>query len=167
MNGTYCLTFPNGKRYVGKGVAKTGRGIEVRWNSYMKLYCTDQPKLYNALKLHGSKNVKYEVILRTSDDARAKALEKQLIALWNLCDDKYGYNMTEGGDGSTGYAHNEESRRRIKLSKSNTSEETRRRMSDSAKSRIAKYGHNRLNKKHTKESINKMRESHSKRLSLL
>lgn len=34
MNGVYCLTAPNGKRYVGVGVRKNGMGIEYRWKDY-------------------------------------------------------------------------------------------------------------------------------------
>jgi len=29
IKGVYCLTFPNGKRYVGIGTSS--RGIQVRW----------------------------------------------------------------------------------------------------------------------------------------
>lgn len=98
--GVYCLTAPNGKRYVGLGVG--ARGINARWWNYKSYACYKQPKLLNALKKYGAENFKYEVILETDDIDRAKRVEQQLIALWNLQNDKFGYNITAGGDGSLG-----------------------------------------------------------------
>lgn len=103
MNGVYCLTFPNGKRYVGRGYSSptskgTGkRGIEKRWNDYARYDCKKQQKLYNALKKYGWENVKKEVVLLTDDVERQYTVEKQLIALWNLQNDRYGYNISPGG----------------------------------------------------------------------
>jgi group I intron endonuclease len=97
MNGVYCLTAPNGKRYVGKGVRKNSKGIESRWNDYKKLRCKSQSRLYNALVKYGPENFKYEVILETSDSTRALKVEEQLIALWNLTNDTKGMNISSGG----------------------------------------------------------------------
>lgn len=103
--GVYCLTnIKNGKRYVGIAFGK--RGIYRRWNNYKNLNCKDQPKLYNALKKYGTENFKYEVILETDDVDRGKRVEKQLIALWGLQNDKFGYNITSGGDGCPGIKRN-------------------------------------------------------------
>jgi group I intron endonuclease len=98
IKGVYCLTSPSGKRYVGVGMGK--KGIKGRWDRYRCLGCKKQTKLYNALKKHGTENFKYEVVLVTDDVDRAKRVEKQLIALWNLQNNNYGYNITEGGDSS-------------------------------------------------------------------
>lgn len=100
IKGVYCLTFPNGKRYVGIGCSN--KGVDHRWNSYKVLRCKDQPKLYNALKKYGPENIKFEVILETDDPENAKRSEMYLIDVWNLQDDKYGYNITAGGDGCYG-----------------------------------------------------------------
>lgn len=94
--GVYCLTFPNGKRYVGIGLSRGG--ITIRFNSYKNYRCEDQPKLFNALKKYGSENVKYEIILQTDDREKACKVEIQLISLWGLQNDKYGYNISAGGD---------------------------------------------------------------------
>lgn len=112
--GVYCLTSPSGKRYVGIGLSKKG-GINMRWSSYKRLKCKDQSKLYNALKKYGPENFIFEIILETNDVERAKNVEKQLIALWNLKNDKYGYNMTDGGDGSVGFKHSKETKDKISL----------------------------------------------------
>lgn len=111
IKGVYCLTSPSGKRYVGIGMGKDG--IKARWDSYRKLRCKQQRKLYNALKKYGPENFKYEVILETDDADNANRSEMYLIDVWNLQDDRYGYNMTDGGDtGSRGNKWSEESRRK-------------------------------------------------------
>lgn len=94
--GVYCLTSPSGKRYVGIGVGRDG--IEGRWKSYIRLDCKGQLRLYNALKKYGPKNFKYEIILETSDGENAKRSEMYLIDVWNLQDDRYGYNISPGGE---------------------------------------------------------------------
>jgi hypothetical protein len=109
MNGVYCLTFPNGKRYVGKSINKGGRGIEHRWSSYRN----PNPKkkslgmgkiLMYALLRYGPENVKFEVIYETNDHEKALKVEKQLVALWGLKNRKFGYNYFDGGqlNGMTG-----------------------------------------------------------------
>jgi group I intron endonuclease len=117
MNGVYCLTFPNGKKYVGKAVNKKGNGIETRWNRYKRLACIQQPKLYNALKFYGVENVKFEVLLETNDDDNAKRSEMYVIDVWNLQEDKYGYNISPGGDGSVGVIPSQESRNKMRAAK--------------------------------------------------
>jgi group I intron endonuclease len=98
MNGVYCLTSPSGKRYVGVAVRINGYGIEHRWGSYRKLNCKKQRYLYSALKKYGPENFKFEIILQTDDKERALRVEQQLIALWNLQNREYGYNLSSGGE---------------------------------------------------------------------
>ena len=112
--GVYCLTSPSGKRYVG--ISTNSTGIEKRWTFYRSLNCKRQPKLYNALKKYGPENFKYEVILETDDRERANRVEKQLIALWNLQNNNYGYNLTEGGSGNViGKNHTLSSREKMSI----------------------------------------------------
>jgi group I intron endonuclease len=111
IKGVYCLTSPSGKRYVGIGCGK--QGIGGRWRQYKNYKCIEQPKLYNALKFYGSDNFNYEVLLETDDREKAKRVEIQIIALWNLTNPKYGYNCTAGGDGMLSYKMSEETKRKI------------------------------------------------------
>jgi uncharacterized protein YeaC (DUF1315 family) len=78
--------------------------------------------------------------LETDDPEKAKRVEIQLIALWNLTNDNYGYNMTEGGDGTLGLKCSEETKR--KIGSSNTgkkhTEENKKKMSLSRKGRKLK-----------------------------
>jgi hypothetical protein len=115
--GVYCLTSPSGKKYVGVGTSKGG--IESRWDQYKNLRSSvkTQPKLYNALKKYGPENFKYEVILETNDRKNALRSEMYLIDVWDLQNPEKGYNITAGGQGFF----------------SNHSEESKRKMSQSAK----------------------------------
>lgn len=66
-----------------------------------------------------------------------------------------------------GCSHSEESRRRMceaQKDRKPITEETRRRMSNSAKRRFRLLGHPRQGKKHTPESIQRMREAHRGRV---
>lgn len=96
IKGVYVLTFPNGKRYVGKSCSK--EGVYSRWVKYKRCNCKDQPKLYNALLKYGPLNVKYEIVIKCDDDTKARRIEQQLIALWGLQNDKHGYNIGMGGE---------------------------------------------------------------------
>jgi tRNA nucleotidyltransferase/poly(A) polymerase len=136
IKGVYCLTSPSGKRYVGVGCGK--QGVFARWRMYKSYLCKNQTALYNALISHGSDNFKYEVILETDDVEKAKRVEIQLIALWNLTNPHYGYNISIGGDcGMLGKKFSEDHKR--KISESNKghkhSEETKKLISKNYKKR--------------------------------
>lgn len=111
--GVYCLTSPNGKRYVGIGMGVGG--IAARWKKYRSMQCKTQRKLFNAFKCHGPDNFKYEVVLVTTDRERAERLEKQLIALWGLQNDRFGYNISDGGHSSNGWKVTPEISKRMSL----------------------------------------------------
>jgi group I intron endonuclease len=140
IKGVYVLTNKiNGKRYVGIGCGK--KGIEGRWAQYKRYECKQQTKLYNALKLYGVDNFTFEVILETDDIDNAKRSEMFLIDVWNLQDDRYGYNITAGGDSiRLGLKH---------------SEETKQKISNSNKGKCAWF----KGKHHTEESKQKLREA--------
>jgi len=57
MIGIYKITNPIGKVYVGQST-----NIEKRFKSYKKLFCKNQPKLYNSLLKYGAENHIYEII---------------------------------------------------------------------------------------------------------
>jgi hypothetical protein len=99
--GVYCRTFPNGKRYVG--IAWGKYGIEDRlkreYNTSFNKNSQDyKNKLSYAIRKYGQPVD--TIILETDDIEKMKRVERQMIALWNLTSDKYGYNMTPGGDGN-------------------------------------------------------------------
>jgi group I intron endonuclease len=122
IKGVYCLTFPNGKRYVGISFGK--KGILNRWKgeALEAKRPKNNSKLANAIRKYGWENVNKEIIIIIDDEKRMKNIETQLIALWNLQNDNYGYNMTAGGDGcknvipwNKGKEHSPETRKKISV----------------------------------------------------
>ena len=57
MKGIYGIKSPKNKIYVGKS-----RDIDKRWNSYKRLECKGQPKLFYSLAKYGWKNHKFWII---------------------------------------------------------------------------------------------------------
>jgi len=157
--GVYCLTFPNGKKYVGIGL--TNGGITTRFNAYKSLRCKDQPKLYNALKKYGPENVKYELLLETSDRDNACRSEMYIIDIWNLQDDRYGYNISFGGDcGNLGLKRSKEyceimSKKRIGKKTKPRTQEQKDKISNILKGRVLRP----LGYRHSQETIKKIGES--------
>lgn len=91
----YVHTFPNGKRYIGL----TTQNLNRRWNNGKKYKC--QKVVYNAILKYGWDNISHQVF-ECDTEAEMKYLEKYLIAYYNTTDRRYGYNITEGGEGVLG-----------------------------------------------------------------
>lgn len=103
----YRLTSPSEKVYIGI----TSRPVKQRWNNgigYKRC-----PAMNNAIKKYGWENFKKEILLENTTESEAKALETMLIKLHRSNDSRFGYNRTEGGDGTTGYRPSEETRRKM------------------------------------------------------
>lgn len=136
-NGNYCVyvhTSPSGKMYVGQ----TGQKPEKRWRDDGAGYLHKnksgeykQPAFARAIIKYGWDNIGHEVVASNLTKEEADNFEKLLIEKLNTRDQKYGYNLKEGGScGSL----SEETRK--KMSKSQTgkklSEETRKKISESS-----------------------------------
>lgn len=92
----YIHIFPNGKRYVGL----TMRDVNKRWGNgigYKK-----QKVVYNAILKYGWNNISH-IVYECDTESEMKYLERYLIAYYNTTDHRYGYNVTEGGDGTPGF----------------------------------------------------------------
>lgn len=144
----YMYTFPNGKRYIGK----TMRRLSERQGSNFKRYesCT---ALKNAIQKYGIENIDQRVLFENDmPDEYASRLEQTCILLFKAnCNKfnkpKYGYNLTDGGDGLLGW-HPDEKRLQVLREQmrkfreqnigSHPSEETRRKQSEAKK---GKPGH--------------------------
>lgn len=144
----YMYTFPNGKRYIGK----TKRTLIERQGSNFNRYesCT---ALRNAIQKYGVDNIQQEILFENDmTDLYAARLEQICVLLFKTnCNKfyspKYGYNLTDGGDGLTGW-HPDEQRLEVlraqmyefaeKRKGTHPSEETRRKQSEAKK---GKPGH--------------------------
>lgn len=101
----------NGKKYVGI----TSRDPRVRWANGHG-YSTKLP-IGRAIEKYGWDNFEHKILYSDIDENSAKALERRLIKEWRTQDDKYGYNVTSGGDGVSGFRHTNESKRKMSMAK--------------------------------------------------
>lgn len=117
----------NGKRYVGI----TSQKVEYRWN-YGKAYPRNK-YFTSAIHRYGWDGFEHTVLFENLSKNDAEEKEKELIARWQTQDRKYGYNITAGGEGTSGFIPSPELRQlwsQIRTG-SHRSEETKLKMSQS------------------------------------
>ncbi len=126
----------NDKVYVGvaKGEPKK------RWGKNGRGYIRTQPVFANAIKKYTWDGFEHKVLVTNLTQREALDMEIELIAQYKSnckkhTNPSYGYNMTDGGEGSTGFKHTDETKQKLSEIRSNPSDETRKRMSQSAKER--------------------------------
>lgn len=114
MESNYCVyihTAPNEKRYIGitKQAAdrRWRRGHGYRRNKYF----------YSAIVKHGWDNISHEIYADGLSQKEAEKLEQQLIAKYKSKDRRFGYNHTDGGDGTKGCSLSLETRLKMSLSR--------------------------------------------------
>ena len=95
----------NGKVYIGI----TSQEPEKRWRNGQGYY--NHKKFYAAIKKYGWDNFSHDILYSNLTEEQACALEQELIQKYNSKIN--GYNLTNGGDGVKGYAHTEETKRKI------------------------------------------------------
>lgn len=115
----YMYTFPNGKRYIGKtSTSLKDRQGGANWVGYS--HCT---VLMKAVKKYGINNIEQEILFEGEmTDEYSSRLEQICILLFKTnCrrfkDPQYGYNTTDGGEGTIGHHHTEESKKKMSESK--------------------------------------------------
>ena len=156
----YCVykhTSPSGKVYIGITCQKTYR----RWGSRGQGY-SGSKHFWKAIQKYGWENITHEILYTNLSEVDAKNMEIKLIEEYNSNDEQYGYNITSGGGGASGYKQSaehiqkrmlktSEKRRgkplsdlhRLKIKNNNAkywsgkprSEETKRKISESLKGR--------------------------------
>ena len=128
----YMHTSPNNKRYIGitsrnsvKRLGNNGEGY--KYNAHF----------WRAIQKYGWNEFSHEILCSGLTEQRAKELEIYFIAKYKTTDSKYGYNIAHGGDGTNGYHHSEETKRKIgksnRHSKQPMKEETKIKISNSLK----------------------------------
>lgn len=113
----------NGKKYVGI----TSQTLKNRFgkNGSGYLQC---PKFYNAIKKYGWDGFDHNIIKENITEDEAKKLEIKIIKDLNLQDDKYGYNMSSGGDGVSGVQCTEETKEKLRQAYYNMSPESKQKL---------------------------------------
>lgn len=134
-NGTYCVYVHinkiNGKMYVGQTIY--GDNPNKRWmNGYGYKEC---PLFWRAIQKYGWDNFEHEVVASKLTKQEADAFEKRLIECLKTKERDHGYNLTDGGDGSSGFNFSAETRNKLSVARTGKkhTEQVRKKMSDSAK----------------------------------
>lgn len=107
MKDNYCVykhTSPSGKVYIGitcqSPTARWRGGLGYRNNDYF----------FKAIVKYGWENFRHEILHEGLTRAEACEREKELIAEHQSTDERYGYNLTTGGEGCPGAVKTEEYR---------------------------------------------------------
>lgn len=115
MPGKYVLYVhqnkTNGKRYIG-----ISSNYRQRWNSDGKRYKTST-YFWRAIKKYGWDNFTHRVLVRNLSREEASELEKAYIKKFKTQNDKFGYNLTEGGTHAPpmlGRKHTEETKQKMR-----------------------------------------------------
>jgi group I intron endonuclease len=105
---SYIITNKqNGKSYVGI----TTRKIARRWYEHCYVGNSCGQLLNKAINKYGIDAFEIQVVASAKTIPDLKELEKQLIVQYQTKVPN-GYNLTDGGDGLTGYRHTEEDKKR-------------------------------------------------------
>ena len=105
----YCYhNTVNDKVYIGKTVNIAARKNRHRRNAFVDNY---QLPFYNALRKYGEDKFEFFVLDRFHVEWVVLEMEQFYIKLFTSTDRKFGYNITEGGEGSRGVGHNENQKR--------------------------------------------------------
>ena len=112
----YMYTFPNGKRYIGK----TFRSLKERQESAEWIGYRNCPVLWRAICKYKIENIKQDILFESyMTDEYSSRLEMICISLFKTNCNKYsnpsyGYNETDGGEGTIGHKHNDEAKAKMR-----------------------------------------------------
>lgn len=107
QSGIYKFTNTiNNKCYIGKT-----SNLQVRIQGHLKDYKNEKINsyFYSSIRKHGVENFYVEILVQGNfTNNELNDLEIDFIRLYNSNHSKFGYNLTEGGDGQSGYKHSKE-----------------------------------------------------------
>lgn len=99
MYTVYMHITPSNKYYIGI----TKQSVNDRWKNGLG-YST-QLHFWRAIIKYGWDNIQHIIVAENMSRKDACALERQLITTYKSKDPKFGYNCTDGGDGTCGFSH--------------------------------------------------------------
>lgn len=107
----YLITnLVNGKKYVGQSV----KTLSKRWGIH-KAYAAKGSSFYfhRAIKKYGHENFCTQILFITQDASLCSLIEKTMIKYYETRDTRYGYNLTDGGEGTLGRVLSQETKDKI------------------------------------------------------
>lgn len=127
----------NQKSYIGKSVnlhkRKNDHLSDLKGNKHHNTY------LQRSWDKYGEENFEFSILERCAESVLNEK-EVYYISKYKTNNAEFGYNLTDGGDGSQGFKHTEESKRKIsevQIGKK-LSEEHKKKISDNHKGKIPK-----------------------------
>lgn len=168
----YCYkitNLANNKIYIGKAIS-----VDERWRKHKVAAHRQDPNdysyLHRAMNKYGFENFIIEIIDEYLNEEESLQAETQFIKLFNSNNRDIGYNLTEGGEGSSGFKHSLESRQKmsqtkmaINLSGDNNpfygqhhTEESRFKMSEFQREYFKTHEHPWMGRSHTDETRQKI-----------
>ena len=129
-NEVYKITNKiTGKIYIG--ITNQGSGARYRHHWYESRIGEPSP-IHRSMAKYGEDNFTLDIIDFAETYEELKEKEKFWIKKFNSTDRNIGYNLTEGGDGTFGRTHSEETKEKIrqKALGRKISEETKKKMSE-------------------------------------
>jgi group I intron endonuclease len=130
----------NGKIYIGKTInsfAKRKSG-----HKYNAFKCSSKYPFHSALRKYGFENFEWSIIDTAENEDKLNGKEVYWIKFYNTTNKKYGYNLTNGGDGISGWKHSEKTKRKYSEDRrgekhpmygKHHSEESKKKLSESLK----------------------------------
>lgn len=116
------------------GITNQGSGARYRHHWYEARIGEPAP-IHKSMAKYGEDNFTLEVIDFAENAEELKEKEKYYIKFFNSRDRKIGYNLTDGGDGTFGRKHSEETKEKLrqKALGRKASDEAKKRMSETHK----------------------------------
>lgn len=136
-NDVYKITNKiTGKVYIG--ITNQGAGARYRHHWYEARIGEPSP-VHRSMAKYGEENFTFEIIEVVDTYDELKEREKYWIKFYDSMNREKGYNLTEGGDGTFGRLHSEETKEKIrqKAIGRKASEETKKKMSEQRKGKCS------------------------------
>jgi group I intron endonuclease len=159
MVGIYKITSPSNKIYIGQSW-----DIDNRKRMYVSATkVKSQTHIYNSIKNYGWENHKFEIVNELPNDITQETLDNYEILYWQLYKD-CGFEMLNIKEPGRGGKHSQRTKDRLReLSRGNTShlghkhsKESIDRMKEKLSIILSGENHPMYGKKHTEDAIKKM-----------
>ena len=147
----------NGKAYIGKTTCNIKNRIRAHLGGY------SQGLIMKAIKKYGKENFTWEILHDGILDIFLNNYEKEAIKEHNTKAPN-GYNITDGGEGLSGWKHTEETKQKISEARKgwNPTEETRKKCRKHRKTYLKKLAKKCRKHRKVKNSLQKQNEKYLK-----
>lgn len=119
-----------GKIYIGQ-TTKTPPEKRLKHHFYDAMNRKSKCYIHRSMWKYGIQNFIFEIVCYAFNDDALNEMEKHFIKLYKSNNPEFGYNLTEGGGGVSGYRHTEDSKQKGGLTHKNIplSEEHKQKLS--------------------------------------